>query len=54
MSQCLSDTITVSLSDTITLSDDYAMGGDPLYRPALYRVVGSLPISEHEVWFINI
>lgn len=23
--------------------------GDPLYRPALYKIVGSLPSSEHQV-----
>ncbi|XP_063691977.1 uncharacterized protein LOC134824164 isoform X1 [Bolinopsis microptera] len=30
-------------------SDEYTLGGDPLYRPALYRIVGSLPVSEHEL-----
>ena len=30
------------------LSDEYA-SGDPLYRPALYKIVGSLPTAEHEV-----
>lgn len=29
-------------------SDEYAMG-DPLYRPALYKIVGSLPSSEHQL-----
>ena len=35
----------------IYFSDEYTMGGDPLYRPALYRIVGNLPVSEHEVSF---
>ncbi|KAL5271857.1 hypothetical protein ACHWQZ_G000157 [Mnemiopsis leidyi] len=30
-------------------SDEYTLGGDPLYRPALYRIVGNLPVSEHEL-----
>jgi len=29
-------------------SDEYTLG-DPLYRPALYRIVGNLPVSEHEL-----